>query len=93
MTRTSGFFCKLLLNGASHDTKIGCIPLVWAGAKKHKFSFLLCAGPLIINLMLFRQAKLIKFRGVAVVTLVAKKSREDRRKAFFQNFENFLNYL
>ena len=26
------FFCKLLLNGASHETKIGCIRLVWAGA-------------------------------------------------------------
>ena len=34
------FFFKL------HDTKIGCIRLVWAGAKKYKFSFLLCAGPL-----------------------------------------------
>ena len=40
------FFCKLLLNGASHDTNIGCIRLVWAGAKENKFSFLLCAGPL-----------------------------------------------
>ena len=40
------FFCKLLQNGASHETKIGCIRLVWAGAKKYKFSFLLCAGPL-----------------------------------------------
>ena len=28
------FFCKLLLNGASYDTKIVCIRLVWAGAKK-----------------------------------------------------------
>ena len=43
---TSVFFCKLLLNGASHDTKIGFIRLVWAGNKKYKFSFLLCAGPL-----------------------------------------------
>ena len=40
------FFCKLLLNGASNDTEIGCSGLVWAGAKKYKFSFLLCAGPL-----------------------------------------------
>ena len=40
-------FCKLLLNGASHDTKNGCIRLVRAGAKKFKFLFLLCAGPLI----------------------------------------------
>ena len=32
-----GFFCKLLLNGASHDTKIGCNSLVWAGANKYKF--------------------------------------------------------
>ena len=39
-------FLKLLLNGASHDTKIGCIRLVWAGAKTYKFSFLRCAGPL-----------------------------------------------
>ena len=36
-------FWKLFLNG---DTKTGCIRLVWAGAKKYKFSFLLCAGPL-----------------------------------------------
>ena len=27
----------LLLNGASHYTKIGCIRLVWAGAKKFHF--------------------------------------------------------
>ena len=41
----TSFFCKLLLNGASHDdTKIGCIRLVWTGAK-NIFSFLLCAGP------------------------------------------------
>ena len=40
------FFCKLLLNVASHDTKIDCIRLVWAGAKKYEFSFLLGAGPL-----------------------------------------------
>ena len=39
-------FYKLLLNGDSHDTKIGCIRLVWAGDKKYNFSFLLCAGPL-----------------------------------------------
>ena len=25
------FFSKLLLNGASHDTKIGCIPFLLAG--------------------------------------------------------------
>ena len=31
------FFCKLLLNGASHDTKIGCIRFVWAGSEKYKF--------------------------------------------------------
>ena len=31
------FFCKLLLKGASHDSKIGDISLVWAGAKKYKF--------------------------------------------------------
>ena len=34
------FFCKLLLNGASHDTKIGCIGLVWAGPKKYKYYLL-----------------------------------------------------
>ena len=44
---TRVFFCKLLLNGASHDTKIGCISLVWAGAKKYKFYFLLSADPFI----------------------------------------------
>ena len=33
------FFWKLLLNGFSHDTKIGYIRLVWAGAKMYKFSF------------------------------------------------------
>ena len=40
------FFCKFLLNGASHDNKIGCIRLVWAGARKYNFSFLLCVGSL-----------------------------------------------
>ena len=33
------FFCKLLLNGATHDTKIDCIRLVWAGAKKYNFCY------------------------------------------------------
>ena len=47
---TGPIFCKLLLNGASHDTMIGCISLVWAGAKKYKFSFLLCTGPLTLIL-------------------------------------------
>ena len=32
---------------ASHDTKIGCIQLLWAGAKEYQFSLLLCADPLI----------------------------------------------
>ena len=32
------FFCKLLLNGASHDTKIGCIK--WAWTNKYKCSSL-----------------------------------------------------
>ena len=50
---TGPIFCKLLLNGASHDTMIGCIRLVWAGAKKYKFSFLLCAGPLTTNMRVF----------------------------------------
>ena len=45
------FFFKLLLNSASHDTKIGCIALVWAGVKQYKFSLSMCAGPLI-NLVL-----------------------------------------
>ena len=40
--------CKLVLSGALHDNKICYICLVWAGAKRYKFSFLLCAGPLII---------------------------------------------
>ena len=39
------FFFKLLLNGALHDIKIGCISLVWTEAKKYKFSVLLRAGP------------------------------------------------
>ena len=29
-TKVHCFFFKLLLNGASHDTKIGCVRLVWA---------------------------------------------------------------
>ena len=29
--------CKLLLNGFSHDTKVGCVRLVWAEAEKYKF--------------------------------------------------------
>ena len=29
-----------------NDTRIGSIRIVWAGAKKYKFSFLLRAGPL-----------------------------------------------
>ena len=33
-------------NGASYDTKIGCIQFLWTRAKKYKFSFLPCAGPL-----------------------------------------------
>ena len=32
-------FLKLFLNGASHDTKIGCIRLVWAGTKIINFQF------------------------------------------------------
>ena len=31
------FYYKFLLNGASHDTKIGCIRFVLAGPKKYKF--------------------------------------------------------
>ena len=30
-------FCKLLLNGASYDTEVGCIQFLWAEAKKYKF--------------------------------------------------------
>ena len=37
------FFCKLFPNGASHDTKIGCISLVWAN--KCKFSFVAMRRP------------------------------------------------
>ena len=40
------FFCNLILNGALHDTKMVALALVWAGAKKYKFLFLLYAGPL-----------------------------------------------
>ena len=40
------FYCKLLLNGASHDTKIGCVRLVSTEANKYKCSFLSFAGPL-----------------------------------------------
>ena len=43
------------INGASHETEIGCISLVWAGAKKLKFSFLHCTGPLIF--LIDRQAQ------------------------------------
>ena len=41
---------SLLLNGVSHDTKVGLILLVWSLAKKFKFSFLLCADPLRFSL-------------------------------------------
>ena len=41
------FFCKLLLNGGSHDT---CIQFLWSGAKEYKFSFSLCAGPFRLNI-------------------------------------------
>ena len=40
-TNRTSVFCKLLLNGASHDTKNGCIRFFLAGVKKYKFSFLL----------------------------------------------------
>ena len=40
-------------SSGSHDTKIGCIRLVWAGAKKYNFLFLLCAGPLMFCTMLW----------------------------------------
>ena len=33
------FFCKLLPNGASYDTKIGCIQFLRAVAKKNIFFF------------------------------------------------------
>ena len=33
------FFCKLLINGFSHDTKISCIRLFWAGAKNISLIF------------------------------------------------------
>ena len=46
---TSVFFFKLLLNVAPYDTKIGCIQFLQAGAKKYKFSLLLCAVPLNIG--------------------------------------------
>ena len=52
-SKTNVFFCKLLLNGASHDTKIGCISLVWAGAKKYKFSCLL--DPLRLQQLIFEE--------------------------------------
>ena len=60
---TSVFFCKKLLTGASHDTKIGCIRLVWAVAKRYKFSFLLCAGPLsrTVERAELRQTIIIRF--------------------------------
>ena len=40
------FFLQIASKGASYDTKISCIQLLWAGAKIYKFSFLQCAGPL-----------------------------------------------
>ena len=39
-------FLQIAPKRCFHDTEIGCISLVWAGAKKYEFSFLLCAGPL-----------------------------------------------
>ena len=33
------FFFKLLLNGGSHDNKIGCISLVWAEGENINFHF------------------------------------------------------
>ena len=36
---TSRFFCKLLLDGASHETKIGCISLVGRELKNINFHF------------------------------------------------------
>ena len=41
---TEYFFSKLLINDASHDTEIGCIRLVWAGAKKYIY-FHFCIAP------------------------------------------------
>ena len=38
MTLT-GPLSKLFLNSASHDTKIGCIGLIWAEAKQGNFHF------------------------------------------------------
>ena len=36
---TSVIICKLLLNGASYDTKIGCIQFLWAEALNINFLF------------------------------------------------------
>ena len=49
--KTSVFFlANCSKNGASHDTKIiDCIRLVKAGAKKYKYSSLICAGLLRIE--------------------------------------------
>ena len=39
LTGRVSFVFKLLLYCASHDTKIGCICSVWAGAQKYKFCY------------------------------------------------------
>ena len=39
----SNFYLQISPNNALHDAEIGCISLFWEGAKKYKFSFLLCA--------------------------------------------------
>ena len=59
------FFCKLLLNGGPHGTKIGSIRLVWAGAKNYKFSFLLCTGSLSkeLNVILVSRGMLVRMKG------------------------------
>ena len=40
------FFFKLLLNGASHETKFGCITLVWAGTLKNIIFIFVMRRPL-----------------------------------------------
>ena len=62
MTLTGPVFF-LQIARAPHDTKIGCIRLLWAEAKKHKLSFLLCAGPFKHDRLI---SKLMKRLGIEI---------------------------
>ena len=50
--RGRGIFWLDRIDIPLHDTKIGCIQLLWAGAKIYKFSFLLRAVPLSLKVLI-----------------------------------------